>query len=164
MSAVEGFPGLIETFRADGKNPRIIVGHMGRQRDVSFRSFSFSASGRPRSRAAAIQQAWDYLNGRLVAPTPQRPYVDIERERGRQITMSLRKTGFSSAQKREIKERDGGCIGNGRYGECSGTQPLALCQTDHIDPDGLNAIENGQTLCGNCHDWKTAVENGWWTP
>ena len=98
------------------------------------------------------------------SPTPQRPYVDIEHERGRRITLSLRRKGFTKRQKDVIKARDGRCVGNGRYGPCMGDQPLALCQADHIDPKGPNATRNGQTLCGNCHDWKTAVENGWWKP
>jgi hypothetical protein len=99
-----------------------------------------------------------------ATPRDPKPYVDVERARGKQITKSLRKTGFTDAQKREAKTRDGGCVGSGRYGECSGKQPIELCQVDHVDPDGPNALWNAQTLCGNCHDWKTAVENGWWTP
>jgi len=117
---------------------------------------------RNRFRDLADALAWQKSSGN-AAPRV-REYVDIERERGARITKSLRKTGFTDAQKREAKTRDGGCVGRGRYGECSDTQPLDLCQVDHVDPDGPNALWNAQTLCGNCHDWKTAVENGWWTP
>lgn len=114
-------------------------------------------------RATAAEARADY-EARVRAPARPREFVDVERQRGKQITKSLRKTGFTDAQKREAKTRDEGCVGGGRYGECAGTQPLELCQVDHVDPDGPNALWNAQTLCGNCHDWKTAVENGWWTP
>ncbi len=73
-------------------------------------------------------------------------------------------THFTAAQKKQIRERDGGrCRFCGRaagdpdiYGN-----PVHL-QFDHIiprDEGGPSTIDNGQTLCGPCHKEKGAKES-----
>ena len=96
-----------------------------------------------------------------TAPKGTLPSLRLLLPRERRVTVGTyeSKESFPDPFKRAIKLRDGRCVGNGRYWEdCDGTYPLEFCQVDHIDPDGDHSMENGQTLCQNCHGVKTARE------
>jgi 5-methylcytosine-specific restriction endonuclease McrA len=88
--------------------------------------------------------------GRVVLP--REPDLS-PREREQRPVAGVRKAPFPPAMRAAILERAGGCCeACGRDSWWGEDIPLEL---DHIDPDGPNAVSNGQALCRNCHGVKT---------
>jgi 5-methylcytosine-specific restriction endonuclease McrA len=111
------------------------------------------------ARGGTKEEALARLADKLQHLPPLSPSVPRPTRRRLVAVNRQAKEVFPERFRRAIKARDGRCVGDGRYWDgCDGTYPLEYCQVDHIDPDGPHSMENGQTLCQNCHGVKCAQE------